>query len=164
MLNLLAQTYTNYTYDTTTLTADDKAGIAGLAIFSGFFLILYLVILVVGVIAGWKIFEKAGVEGWKVLIPFYNYWVLCEIAGKPGWWSLVWLISWVPFVGYLASLAVTIIICIELAKSFGKEPIYALLFFVPLVGVLYFAFGDAKYVGPGGKPGGSAKPKAPAAA
>lgn len=32
------------------------------------------------VVAVWKIFEKAGEEGWKSLIPIYNNYILCKIA------------------------------------------------------------------------------------
>lgn len=40
--------------------------------------IVYYIILIVGL---WKIFEKAGEEGWKALIPFYNFYILFKIAG-----------------------------------------------------------------------------------
>ena len=44
--------------------------------------VLY-VLLIIGM---WKVFEKAGVAGWKSLIPFYNIFVLItKIANKP-WW------------------------------------------------------------------------------
>lgn len=149
MLNLLAQTY-DYTYETTQLSAGESAG---MALFSGVFLLVWLAVAVVSIIAMWKMFEKAGVEGWKAIIPIYNYWTLCEIAGRPGWWSLVVLLAWIPFLGYLAVLAVNIIVSIDLAKSFGKEPVWAILFFVS-IGYLIVAFDkNTKYVGPGGKGG-----------
>ncbi len=43
------------------------------------FAILFYVALVIG---QWKIFEKAGEEGWKSLIPFYNAYILWKIAGR----------------------------------------------------------------------------------
>lgn len=160
MLDLLAQT-TTYTYDYSTDV--DGAGLAGLAIFSGVFLIIWLAVLAVMVVSMWKIFEKAGEAGWKALIPIYNYWVLCEISGYPGWLSLVFLIAWIPFVGGLAALAVSVVVGIGLVKSFGKDPVWAILvILLPIVGYPMLAFGDAKYVGAGGKSGG-AKPSAPTA-
>ncbi len=30
----------------------------------------------------WKIFTKAGKEGWPAIIPFYNMYILCKIAGR----------------------------------------------------------------------------------
>lgn len=160
MLDLLAQT--TYTYTTTEL---DTGSSAGLALFSGFFLVIWLAVALVMIISMWKIFEKAGEKGWKALIPIYNYWTLCEIVGKPGWWSLAFLLSFIPILGYIIVLVVSVIITIELVKSFGKEAVWALiLIIVPIVGYPMLAFGPDKYVGPGGKPNGGAKPKAPAAA
>jgi hypothetical protein len=160
MLSSLAQTYT---YTTTTTSADEGAIAGVLALFTGVFLIVWLAVLAVIVVSMWKIFEKAGEEGWKALIPFYNGWVLAEISGKPGWWALVGLGSIIPFLGFIAGIAafiLQIIISIELAKSFGKEPVWALLLiFVPIIGFPMLAFGDAKYVGPGGKKSGGTKAK-----
>ncbi len=84
MLEVLAQTYTHTTYTTTT---NENTGLA--VLFGGFFLFVWLAVFIVAVVAMWKIFEKAGVEGWKAIIPVYNGWVLAEIAGKPGWWRLL---------------------------------------------------------------------------
>ena len=162
MLSALAQTYTYTTTNTTT--ADEGALAAFFGLFTGVMLLVWLAVVAVMVVSMWKIFEKAGEEGWKALIPFYNGWVLAEISGKPGWWALVGLGGIIPILGFVAAIAafvLQIIISIELAKSFGKEPVWALLLiFVPIVGFPMLAFGDAKYVGPGGKKSGGAKPKA----
>ncbi len=149
MLNALAQTTTYYT---STSDVDAAGATAGLALFSGFFLVLWLVVVVIAVVSMWKIFEKAGVEGWKAIIPVYNGWVLAEIAGKPGWWGIVGLGGIIPFIGIFASLAafvLYVLIAIELAKAFGKDPVYAaLLILLPIVGMPLLAFSDAKYTKP----------------
>jgi hypothetical protein len=45
------------------------------------------------VIAGlWRVFTKAGKPGWAALVPIYNLIVLLQIAGKPAWWLLLFLI------------------------------------------------------------------------
>jgi hypothetical protein len=148
MLNLLAVTDYTRSYDV-------SAGEAGtFAFFSGAFLLVWLVVAVIMIVSMWKIFEKAGRAGWASLIPLYNTWVLAEIAGKPGWWALVFLLAWIPVLGPIAALIVSVILSIELAKSFGKEPAYAaLLILLPIVGYPMLGFGDAKYVGAGGKAG-----------
>lgn len=162
MLDLLAQTYTY----TTTTTGDDAAAAGVFALFTGVFFFVWLALVVVMVVSMWKIFEKAGVEGWKAIIPVYNTWVLAEISGRPGWWALVGLAGIIPILGIFASIAafvLYILIAIDLVKSFGKEPIWALLIIlVPIVGFPMLAFGDAKYKGPAGPEGksGGAKPKA----
>jgi len=102
-----------------------------------FLLVLFLIIILF--VSLWKIFEKAGVEGWKAIIPFYNTWVLAEIVGQPGW---VGLLMYVPYLGVLVAFYIYYL----LAKAFGKSVLFAigLLF----LGVIFFpilAFGDAKY-------------------
>ena len=37
-------------------------------------------------IAGWRIFEKAGEKGWKVIIPIYNMYILFRICGLKDYW------------------------------------------------------------------------------
>lgn len=41
-----------------------------LSIFAGFWLII-LAFFVLNIVAGWKIFEKAGQPGWASIVPFY---------------------------------------------------------------------------------------------
>lgn len=152
MLGLsLAQTATDYSYNTTT-TAGENAAMVGLGIFMVVLLLVGLAASVVMIIAQWKVFEKAGRPGWASLIPFYNLWILAEMAGKPGWWGLVPLAAVVPVVGFVVVfgwMVLYVLICIELAKAFGKEPAFAaLLIIVPIVGFPMLAFGDAKYKAP----------------
>ena len=148
----------DYTYTTTSVTTTGTSTVSTglfLTIFLVFFVTL-LVIFVISAIAGWKIFKKAGVEGWKALIPVYNQYLLLEIAGYNGF--LVFL-SFIPG----GSLAVLILTGLGLAKNFGKSTafaIVALMLFSP-IGYLMLAFGNAKYLGGyfGGK---SMKPITPA--
>lgn len=104
--------------------------------------VLYLALIVIGIVAGWKIFEKAGEKGWKVLIPLYNTYTLFRIAGRNGWWMLALL---VPFLNIVA----LVILALDLAKHFGKSALFAIfgLLIFPYVGSLMLAFGEAKYVG-----------------
>ena len=49
-------------------------------------IILFLMavcLLILTVIGYWGVFCKAGEKGWKVLIPFYNEYLLFKIAWKP---------------------------------------------------------------------------------
>ncbi len=151
MLEMLAQTY-NYTYDGGSLTADEKAGLAGLFAFGAVIMVVYLIVLIVTLVALWKVFVKAGVEGWKAIIPVYNGWVLAEIAGKPGWWGIVGIGAIIPFIGFvfsIAALVLYVLIAIELAKRFGKDTTFAVvgLIIFSLIGMLILGFGDAQYQG-----------------
>jgi hypothetical protein len=120
---------------------EGAAGLIG-ALFGGVFMLVALAVLVVVLVSLWKIFEKAGKPGWAGIVPIYNIIVLMEIVGRPLWWVVL---MFVPCV----SIVVGIILCIDLAKSFGKDVAYGIG--LALLGIVFFpmlAFGDARYVGP----------------
>lgn len=60
-----------------------------------------------------KLFAKAGVPSWKAYVPFYNTWIMQEIAQRPKHW-VFW--QFIPVVGWF----ITPGIFIEFAKVFGK--------------------------------------------
>lgn len=105
------------------------------------FFIMYASFLILFVIAGWKIFSKAGKPGWAILIPIYNSIVVLEIIKRPIWWILL---LFIPFVNIIISF----IIALDLAKAFGRSTAFGiiLLFLFSPVGILMLAFGKSKYV------------------
>ena len=109
-----------------------------------------LILIIITIISLWKIFEKAGVEGWKALIPIYNMWVLAEIVGKPGWLGILPIIlMFIPFIGNFLALIILFYLYYLLAKSFGKGPLFALgLTFLGFIFFPILAFSDAQYQGP----------------
>ena len=128
------------TTTTTTTTGTASAGMLGALIVV--MLVTVLAAWVIMAVAGWKIFEKAGVEGWKALIPFYNNYLFLEIGGYNGW---LMLLIFVPYVGIL----VAILMALGLAKNFGKSVLFAIfgLLIFSIVGYLMLAFGSDKYLG-----------------
>ena len=64
-------------------------------------------------IGQWKLLEKARQAGWKALIPFYNFFILLKIVGRPGWWILLLFIP-------LVNIVINFIVSNDAAKSFGK--------------------------------------------
>lgn len=103
-------------------------------------MIFQLIIAVLLVASMWKIFTKAGEDGWKCLIPIYSTIVLLKIVGRPWWWLFLFI------------LIIPIFIVVnDLSKSFGKGIGYTIgLIFLWIIFIPMLAFGDAKYVGPGG--------------
>jgi chromate transport protein ChrA len=98
--------------------------------------IAFMVLMLAAV---WKIFTKAGEKGWKCLVPIYGSVVFLRIVGRPGWW---FLLQCIPVVGLFISLA----LCIDLARVFGKGGGYAAgLAFLTPVFLLMLAFGEAQY-------------------
>ena len=72
------------TNELTTGQAAVVGGILGTAI------TLSIIVAVLLIIAGWKIFVKAGEKGWKSLIPIYNYYVLYKIVGMQNYfWGML---------------------------------------------------------------------------
>jgi hypothetical protein len=125
---------------------DSGGGLIG-ALFSGVFGLVMLAFAVIVIIGGWKMFEKAGQPGWGIIVPFYNAYLLLKIAGRPGWWLLLFLIP-------LVNLVISVIVAIDIAKSFGQSAVWGvvLLWLLCGIGYLILGFGSARYIGPAADP------------
>jgi hypothetical protein len=116
-------------------------GIIG-ALFGGIFFLVWLAVVVVIFASWWKLFEKAGKPGWAGIVPIYNLIVLLEIVGRPLWWIVLFFLP-------CANIVALVLVCIDTAKSFGKDVAYGLgLAFLGFIFFPMLAFGDARYVGP----------------
>ena len=51
--------------------------------------IFIIVICVLQITGQWKIFKKAGKNGWEAIIPYYNTWTLIEISECKWWYFLI---------------------------------------------------------------------------
>lgn len=106
--------------------------------------VVYLLIAVLAIVGMWKVFTKAGEEGWKSIIPIYNLLVLLKIAGRPLWWVVLMII---PCVG----IVVFVIVGIDLARSFGKADGFGWgLGLLPMIFYPILGFGPDAYQGPAG--------------
>jgi hypothetical protein len=104
-------------------------------------IIIPLALVIFVIAALWKVFEKAGQPGWASIIPFYNSYVILKIAGKPGWWLLLYLIP-------VVNLVIHIIVMIDFARSFGQGTGFGIgLTFLSIIFMPILAFSDAKYIG-----------------
>jgi len=114
--------------------------------------LVMLVLCIVLVIAGMRIFSKAGKPGWHAIIPFVNMYQLAVIAGKPGWWGIVaCFVGIIPIVGAIASLVMMVMITHGLSQGFGKGAGFTVgLILLSPIFYLILAFGGAQYVGHGG--------------
>ena len=139
----------NGTVDSSTAAAASMllGGLAGFfVIFAIFACIIGLIIIILNIIATWKIFTKAGQAGWKALIPIYNSVILFKVAGISPLWVLSYLVAWVPFLGPLFVLGVTIYAMINLSRAFGKEDAFAVgLVLLNTVFIMILAFGKSEY-------------------
>ena len=80
--------------------------------FSVGWLIVSLALGILGIVAMWMIYQKAGQPGWAAIIPIYNVIVLLRVAGRPWWWLLLLLIP-------LVNIVVAVVVMLDLAKAFG---------------------------------------------
>lgn len=109
-----------------------------------FFVSIFVIVFVAFKVAQYKLFEKAGQEGWKALVPVYNYYVWLELIGKPWWWLIL---LFIPIIGVLVLVAMVI----EFAKSYGKYSLgnHAASLLLPFYFFPRIAFDEkVKYLGP----------------
>jgi hypothetical protein len=101
-------------------------------------LVLYLAIIVLVIVAMWRVLEKAGRPGWGILIPIYNAYLILKVAGRPGWWLILAII---PFVNLIL-----LVIPFDIAKNFGKGMGFGFgLLFLGFIFYPILAFSDARY-------------------
>ncbi|GAA2247728.1 DUF5684 domain-containing protein [Herbiconiux moechotypicola] len=107
---------------------------------SGLFGFIVAVLVIIG---HWGTFKKAGLHGWAAIIPFYNIWTLCKVAGRPGWWFIWYIIP-------IVNIVIGIIVAVEVARKFGRGGAFGffLLFWpLPFIGYPILAFGSSQYQG-----------------
>jgi uncharacterized protein DUF5684 len=132
---------------------DDRGTAAGLAILGGFlffFLILFGVIYIYMALAVQTIAKKTNTENaWWAWIPILNVLLMLNIAKKPMWWVILFLI---PIVG----LVISIIVWMAIAEARGKPNWWGILLIVPLLGLVvpgYLAWSDGSSPAPAAAPG-----------
>ncbi len=107
-------------------------------------ILMFLAIVIFEIAALWRLFIKAGQPGWAAIVPIYNAYVMLKVAGKPGWWLLLFLIP-------LANFVFLILTMIGLAAAFGKGTGFAVgLILLNAIFIPVLAFGDAEFQGASG--------------
>ncbi len=129
----------DYSYEYTSLETSSSSG--GMIVY----MIIMLAVAVFSIVSMWKVFKKAGKEGWAALIPIYNLVVLFQISGiDPK--KLLWFL--LPFIGQIIVFVYLIMAYINLAKAFGKSSGFAAgLIFLNVVFMGILAFDDSVYSG-----------------
>lgn len=96
-----------------------------------------LVIVILGIIAMWKIFTKAGEQGWKAIVPIYNFYILCKLLKLNFWiFFVACLCLIIPFVNLVAAIVIIYYAFASqyrLSKAFGHG-------FGFFLGLLFFSF------------------------
>ncbi len=97
---------------------------------------------------GWHVglfgmFKKAGIDGWKAFIPFYNTWCMVDKMKLSKVWFFLQLIP-------IAGQFITIWICIKFVEHFGRFGVlhHAAAVFIPFIYFPYLGFSqNEKYAG-----------------
>lgn len=87
------------------------------------FLVLAIGIYIATSIASMKIFQKAGLPGWKAWVPFYNNWIFLQLGGYNGALSLL---SLIPYGGVIVLFILMCFSANEISKKLGKSDIFIL--------------------------------------
>ena len=104
-------------------------------------LLFYLAIYVFIAYSIMVIANKTNTENsWLAWIPIANLYLICKIAGKPGWWVILFLIP-------LVNIVISIIIWMKIAEMRGKPSWLGILWIIPPPGLIvvgYLAFSDGE--------------------
>lgn len=88
------------------------------------FIFLFMIIFIIFEIAcTWITYQKAGVPGWKSIIPIYNILVLFQLANIPMW---MFLLLFIPVI----NLYPLYLIYTSLVERLGKNKIYGILLMI----------------------------------
>ena len=154
----------NYLIDTYSYDSGYDAVIGGLGLsYLWGILLAFLALWVFTVLIRWKMFEKAGVAGWKSIIPIYGDYVEYTIVWEGKWYlftllagALCGFVFLIPLLGPIVAVAaivfleiITVVFNIQEAKAFGQDNGFALgLMFIPFVYKFFLGFDqDIKYLG-----------------
>lgn len=127
--------YYDYVYDYYDTTSTATGILADL----GTYMLFISAISIFMIVCMWKIFKKAGKNGWEAIIPVYNIIVLLKIVELPIWYIALFII---PFANIYAIFK----IFIELAHKFGKSTGFGVaMIFFGIICLPMLAFGRTSY-------------------
>ena len=118
------------------------AAAGGAALFAGgmflFILFFVLVIYVLMAISLMKIANRTNTpNAWFAWIPILNLVLMLQIAGRPMWWLVFFL---VPIIN-IAGIVLQFVIGVDIAKKLGKTAIWGVLaVLIPIIFMPYLAF------------------------
>lgn len=128
-----------------------------LAGFMFFFVTILAIIVVLSITINWRLFTKAGEEGWKSIIPFYSNYIMIKIAlDENKVWPFFIMITVMPIVMQftdggllsvlsLVNLVVALYIAFQFYSRFATSGMAIGAILLPFIFGLIIAFGDYQY-------------------
>jgi len=106
-------------------------------------LLFFIIATIAALIGLYGMFQKAGIQGWKAFIPFYNTWCLVQKMHLKKIW---FFLQFIPVAGFF----VTIWILIKFVEHFGRFSVlhHAATVFIPFIYFPYLGFSkNERYAG-----------------
>ena len=101
------------------------------------FMVVALAVYIYSAIALMFIAKKTGTpNGWLAFIPIANVYLVTQMAGISGWWTLIVLAPMIPFIGGLAMMAAMIWMFWKVAEEIKFPGWTSLLLILPLVNLV----------------------------
>jgi len=94
--------------------------------------LVVLILVLVYIVSLWKLFKKAGKNGWEAIIPIYNIYVLIQISGLHWWYfilailpTICIILGWYKLLvlSCLVPMIVNFFIYYNIAKRMKKSPV-----------------------------------------
>jgi hypothetical protein len=115
----------------------DDYGLYGL--FTGMYFIMWLVVYVWFAICLYIIAKKTNTPNeWLAWIPIANIYLMCKVAGRSGWWTILFFIP-------LANIVILIIVWMGIAEARHKPSWLGILMIIPIANLVIpgiLAFSD----------------------
>lgn len=100
-------------------------------------ILVVLAVYIYMALALMAIAKKTGTpNGWLAFIPIANVYLVTQIAGFSGWWTLIVLAPIIPFIGGLAMMAVMIWMFWIIAEEIGMPGWTSILLILPIVNLI----------------------------
>lgn len=115
---------------------------AFIVVFYLFILVICGIMAIIKYIGAWKMYKKAGLDGWEALIPIHSIVMEFKLAGIKTYWYFLLLVP-------IANIVVSCWKDIELAKAYGKSTAFGIgLFLLNPIFTAILGLGKAEYIGP----------------
>ena len=92
--------------------------------------VLWLVVYVYMAVCLMMIANKTGTaNSWMAWIPILNIYLMCKVAGKPGWWLILFLIP-------IVNIVITIIVWMKISEARKKPGWLGILMIFPFINLI----------------------------
>ena len=101
------------------------------------YIIVMLAVYIYSAFALMTIAKKTKTEnGWLAFIPIANFYLVTQMAGQSGWWTLAVLFPMIPIIGGIAMLVVSVWFFWKICEKIKRPGWWSLLLLIPIVNLV----------------------------